>query len=108
MGGLAVCPVRAVVADLGVGHDYDLSGIGRIGEHFLVACEAGIKNDLSLAFGGRAKAPALEGSAVLQGKDRAIQYGVPPGKVVMTSLAYSIRRMLLLCHTEIPRRNRGH
>ena len=37
LGGLVVCLVGAVVADLRIGENDDLPGIGRIGGDFLVA-----------------------------------------------------------------------
>ena len=40
---------HAVVADLGAGHRDDLSGVGRIGEHFLIAGHARVEHDLAAA-----------------------------------------------------------
>ena len=39
--------VGAVVADLRIGQDDDLAGIGRIGEDFLVAGDGGIEDDFA-------------------------------------------------------------
>ena len=63
----------AVVADLRVGEDDDLAGVGGIGEDFLVAGEGGIEDDFAGAFGGRTKTPALEDRSVFQGEDCRIQ-----------------------------------
>ena len=51
-GRLVVRLVGAVVADLRVGEDDDLAGIGGIGENFLVAGKRCIKNDFARAFAG--------------------------------------------------------
>ena len=45
----------AVVADLGAGHRDDLSGVGRIGQHFLIAGHAGVEHDLAARFALRAR-----------------------------------------------------
>src|ERR1035438_10320269 len=42
--GFVIAFGGSVVADLGVGEDYDLAGIGRIGEYFLIAGEGGVEN----------------------------------------------------------------
>ena len=52
LGGLVVCLVGAVVADLGVGENDDLSGIGGIGGDFLIAGKGSIENNFTLAFAG--------------------------------------------------------
>src|SRR5262249_31059962 len=66
--GLFIGIVRAVVADLGIGENDDLTGVGRIGEDFLIAGDGGIKNDFAGALGGRANTLALEDAAVFQGE----------------------------------------
>ena len=63
----------SVVADLRVGENDDLAGIGRIGEDFLIAGDGGIEDDFAGAFGGRTKTPALEDGSVFQGEDCRIQ-----------------------------------
>ena len=73
MRGLVVGERRAVVADLGIGEDDDLAGIGRIGEDFLVSGERGIENDLAGALGGRTKTHAFEDASVFQGEDCRVQ-----------------------------------
>jgi hypothetical protein len=45
-----VCLVGAVVADLGVGENDDLAGIGGIGGDFLVSGKRSIENNFALAF----------------------------------------------------------
>ena len=64
----------SVVADLRVGEDDDLAGIGRIGEYFLIAGEGGIEDDFAGPLGGRTKTPALEDGAVFQGEDCRVQF----------------------------------
>ena len=71
--GFVVLAAGAVVADLRIGEDDDLPGIGRIGEHFLVAGERGIEDHFAGPLGGRTKTPALEDRAVFQGQDCRIQ-----------------------------------
>ena len=75
---LAVIASRAVVADLGVCKNDDLSGIGWIGEDFLITGEGSIKDDLARTFNGRAKRAALEDRTVFQGEDRCAQPDGPP------------------------------
>ena len=50
LGRFVVCLVGAVVADLGIGENDDLPGIGRIGGDFLITGKGSIKNDFALAF----------------------------------------------------------
>jgi len=71
--GFVVRVAGAVVSDLRIGEDYDLAGIGGVGEHFLVAGERGIEDHLSGTLGGRTKTPALEDGAVFQGENCRVQ-----------------------------------
>jgi hypothetical protein len=64
--------VGAVVADLRVGENDDLAGIGRIGENFLVAGDGRIEDDLAGPVCARTKTAALEDGAVLQGEQSRI------------------------------------
>ena len=73
LDGLVIVGAGAVVADLGIGEDDDLAGIGGIGEDFLVAGQGGIEDDFAGALGGRTKTPALEDGAVFQGEDCRFQ-----------------------------------
>src|SRR4051794_23826863 len=50
LGRFVVGVVGAVIANLGVGEDDNLPGIGRIGGDFLITGKGSIKNDLALAF----------------------------------------------------------
>src|SRR5271166_2735133 len=68
-GRLIVVGVGAVVADLGVGENYDLAGVGGIGEDFLIAGDGSIKNDFAVTFAFGAEAFAAEDSTVFQRKD---------------------------------------
>ena len=61
--------IGAVIADLRVGEYYDLSGVRRIGEDFLVSSERGIKNDFPVALCFRSVAFASEDAAIFQRKD---------------------------------------
>ena len=69
-GGLIVGAIGAVVADLGVGEDDDLAGIGGIGGDFLVTGERSIKNDFALAFSLCAMAVPAEDAPVFERQDR--------------------------------------
>ena len=87
--------IGAVVADLRVGENHDLSGIRRIGEDFLVAGDGGIENDFTCPLDGRTITPALEDGAVFQGEDCGIrQDEVPPdgGNFDLTTLANRVYR----------------
>ena len=66
--GFVVVGAGSVVADLGIGEDDDLAGIGGVGEDFLIPGESGIEDDFAASLGGRTKAPALEDVPVLQGE----------------------------------------
>ncbi len=68
-GRLVVFGVGAVIADLGIGENYDLPGVGRIGENFLVASDGSIKNDFAVTFAFGAEAFAVEDASVFQRKD---------------------------------------
>src|ERR1700730_16327221 len=69
-----VFDVGSVIADLRVSQNYDLAGIGRIGENLLVSGHSGIENDLARSLSGRTKTPAFEDASVLQGQDCSVQY----------------------------------
>ena len=73
LAGFVIVGIGAVVADLRVGEDDDLAGIGRIGEDFLIAGDGGIENDFAGAFRGRTKTPALEDGSVFQGENCLLQ-----------------------------------
>ena len=76
LGGFVVAFIRAVVADLRIGENHDLAGIGRIGEDFLIARDGGIENHLTRPLDGRTKTTALEDRAVFQGEDCWVQLGL--------------------------------
>ena len=65
--------IGAVVADLGVRKDDDLSGVGGIGEDFLISGDGGIEDYFTGAFCARTKTTALEDCSVFQGEDRCVQ-----------------------------------
>jgi hypothetical protein len=66
LGRLVVRLVRSVIADLGIGENDDLTGIGRIGGDFLISGKGSIKNDLALAFAGVPIAVATEDAPVFE------------------------------------------
>jgi hypothetical protein len=80
MRGFVVRRVGPVITDLRISQDYDLPGIGRIAEYFLVAGD-----DLA----GRTKTPALEYGAVFQGEDGGWQLDGPPDAWIKPILAGS-------------------
>ena len=66
LGRLVVCLVGAVVADLGIGENDDLPGIGGIGGDFLIAGKRSIKNNFALAFAWVPIALATEDAPVFE------------------------------------------
>ena len=73
-GRLVVFGVGSVIADLGVGENYNLPGVGRISENFLVAGDGSIKNDFAVTFAFGAEAFAVEDATVFQRKDSLHRY----------------------------------
>jgi len=69
MSGFVIVRVGAVIADLRIGQDNNLSCIGGIGEDFLITGDGSIKNDFPVAFAFRAVTYAAEDSSILQRKD---------------------------------------
>ena len=65
-GRLVVRLVGAVVADLGVGENDDLPGIGGVGGDFLVTGKGSIENDFALAFAWVPIAVATEDAPVFE------------------------------------------
>src|SRR5580658_4032287 len=76
LAGFVVGSAGAVIADLGVGENDNLPGIGGIGEDFLIAGNSGIEDYFAGTFGGRTKTPAFEDRSVFQGQDCRIQQQV--------------------------------
>src|SRR5205807_10254736 len=68
--GLGILPVHAVVALVRVGHRDDLAGVGRVGQHLLVAAHRGVEDGLAERLAGRAERAATERRAVLQDEQR--------------------------------------
>src|SRR5205085_8273677 len=68
--GFVVFRSGAVVSYFRVRQDDDLAGVRRVGEDFLVAGDAGIKNDFPVALAFCSVTFAAEDSAVFQGEDR--------------------------------------
>ncbi len=69
VGGFVVGGVGAVVADLRIGEDDNLAGVGRIGEDLLITGQRCIENDLSAAFALGAVAFAPEDAPVFERKN---------------------------------------
>src|ERR1022692_5175168 len=67
--GFVVVGVGAVIADFGIGENYDLPGVGGIGEDFLVAGDGGVKNNFPVTFAFCAVAFAVEDPSIFQRKD---------------------------------------
>src|SRR6201997_3065016 len=69
MGGLVVFRIGAVISDFRSGQNNNLSGIGRVGENFLVTGDGSIKNDFPVAFAFGAVAFASKDAPIFEGKD---------------------------------------
>src|SRR2546428_7718553 len=82
LAGLAIVLVGAVISDLRVCENDDLTGIGWVSEDFLVTGNGGIENYFTVAFRGRTKASALEDCPVFQGEHCCIQYRLLGGGVI--------------------------
>ena len=65
---LVVAGGHAVVADLGRRHRDDLTGVGRVGQHFLVAGHAGVEDHFAVRLAGRAGGNTAVPGAVFEGK----------------------------------------
>ncbi len=63
---LDIAVIDAVVADKRVGQDEDLAGVGRIGQHLLIAGHAGAEHDLTIGMPRRAQRVAAEHGAVFK------------------------------------------
>ncbi len=67
--GFVVVGVGAVIADFRIGEDYDLAGVGGVGENFLVSGDRGVKNNFPVTFTFSSVAFAAEDPAIFQRKD---------------------------------------
>ena len=65
-----VVEIRADVSNVGIREADNLSGITGVGEYFLVAGEAGIKNDFAAATGTRARRTPVKYAPVLEREKR--------------------------------------
>src|SRR5579862_255428 len=61
---LGIKRIRSVISDVRIGKDNDLSGVGGIGEDFLVSGKRCIENDLAKALVGGSMTPPPEYSPV--------------------------------------------
>ncbi len=67
--GFVVVRVGAVIADFRIGENYDLSGVGGVGEDFLIARDGGVKNNFPVTFTFCSVAFAVEDPSIFQRKD---------------------------------------
>ena len=61
-----IVEIRANISDVGIGQTNNLPGVAGIGEHFLIAGEAGIENNFSAAARDRASRAAVKYAPVLE------------------------------------------
>ncbi len=66
MLGLLIIQVRADISDVWIGEADNLSGVAGVGENFLVASEAGVKNDFTAAANLSARRAAVKYPPVLE------------------------------------------
>ena len=64
-----VVGVGAVIADFRIGENYDLPGVGGVGENFLIARDRGVKNNFPVTFTFCSVAFAAEDPSIFQRKD---------------------------------------
>src|ERR1039457_1000883 len=91
LGRLVVREVCAVVADLGVGENNNLSGIGGIGSDFLVSGKRSIKNDFTQAFTWVPIAEATEDAPVFERQNRLHRVSGEWIQSILTGLAKIVR-----------------
>src|ERR1700761_7641584 len=66
---LGIGGIGAVIADLRIRQDYDLTGVGRISEYLLITRQRCVENDFACAFAARAVALTAEDAPVFERKD---------------------------------------
>src|SRR6185503_13084617 len=66
---LFILTVDTVVADQRIGHADDLSGVGRIGQHFLVTSHRGIEDHFAGALAFRSPRATTKDAAVFESKE---------------------------------------
>src|ERR1700728_1825137 len=66
-----ILEVGAHIANMRIGDAHDLPGVAGIGEYFLIAGEAGIKNDFAATAGTSSRRATVKYSSVLERKNRA-------------------------------------
>jgi hypothetical protein len=69
--GLLILGIRADISNVGIRQADNLAAVTGVGEYFLIAREAGIKNNFSAAAATGACRAALKYSSVLERDDRA-------------------------------------
>ncbi len=86
---LLIIAVCAHVADVRIRQAHDLAGVARIGEDFLVACEAGVENDFAAAARASARRAAVKDSPVFERESRANFGGL--GQCVLQKSSFRCR-----------------
>jgi hypothetical protein len=81
--------IGADVADVGIRQADDLPGVTRVGEDFLIAGEAGVKNDFAATAGLSARRAAVKDSSVLERERRATCEGL--GQCVLQKISFRCR-----------------
>ncbi len=71
LSGFLVIEVGANIADVGIREADNLPGIAGIGEYFLIAGKAGIKNDFAATTDASARRTTVKYSSVLERESRA-------------------------------------
>jgi hypothetical protein len=84
-----IVAIGADVADVGIREANNLTGVARIGENFLVAREAGIKNDFAAAARASARRAAVKDSSVLERESRATFGGL--AQCVLRKISFRCR-----------------
>src|SRR5215469_1785285 len=70
-GRFLIVEIGADVSDVRVSEADDLPGIAWVGENFLIASEAGVKNDFAATTGARARRAAAKDPSVFEREGRA-------------------------------------
>ena len=81
MIGFHVLVVYSGITDVGVRQSDDLTGVGRIGQDFLVTGHGGVENHLAAGFPGSADGNSVEQASVCECKDGRCTQGLYPHRV---------------------------
>ena len=72
LAGFLIVAIGADISDVRIGEANDLAGITGVGEYFLIAGEAGVKNNFSAAARASAGRAAVKYASVFQRENRAL------------------------------------